>query len=219
MNAFNRHVSLLALFVLVCFAGCGGKKSDSTAASIPGVAKEDAKPLTDAAKAPTVLLETTYGKITVRLDEQSAPNTVRNFVSYVEAGFYDGTLVHQAFANQGFVAGVYDERFQPKEAQRSIRNESQISGLKNRRKTITMVRHPDYPDSASCEFMINVNDNTEFDYRDPTPQGSGYCAFGEVIDGMDVVDKIASTPTVDDDKKCDSTPRETIVIKSAKLLK
>ena len=145
---------------------------------------------------PVVLIETSLGNITVRLDAEKAPLTVDNFLSYVNAGHYDQTIVHQVYKGQGFLAGGYGTNLVEKPGRTPIRNEAH-NGLKNRRGTIAMVRLPDAIDSATCQFFINVADNPALDYKDRTPEGYGYCVFGKVTDGMDVVDKIGNAQVHD----------------------
>ena len=144
-----------------------------------------------------MLIETGLGNITVQLDAEKAPETVNNFLSYVKGGHYEQTIVHQVYPGQGFLAGGYDTKFVEKKARTPIRNEAD-NGLKNRRGTIAMVRCPDVIDSATCQFFINVADNPTLDHRDRhSPAGYGYCVFGTVADGLDVVDKIGSAKVHD----------------------
>ena len=165
---------------------------------------------------PLVLVETSVGKITLRLDAERAPLTVDNFLSYVDAGHYDRTIIHQVYKGQGIVAGGYGENLLEKPARTPIRNEA-ANGLKNRRGTIAMVRLPDGIDSATCQFFINVADNPALDYRDRTPAGYGYCVFGEVVDGMDVVDRINDVP-IHDTPDFERTPVEPIMVASMRRI-
>ncbi len=180
---------------------------NSAAASIPGPAPgQSADPLR-----PVVLIETNLGAITVRLDAEKSPLTVDNFLSYVDSGFYNQTIVHQIFKGQGIMAGGYGVDLVEKPTRVPIRNEAH-NGLKNRRGTLAMVRSADAVDSARSQFFFNLADNDALDHRDRTPEGYGYCVFGEVISGMEVLDKIAELP-VHDSPQLDSTPTQPVVIK------
>jgi cyclophilin family peptidyl-prolyl cis-trans isomerase len=164
---------------------------------------------------PRVLMKTTKGDITIELYPDKAPITVRNFLAYVDAKFYDGTIFHRVikgFMNQG---GGYIADFTEKAAKPPIKNEA-ANGLKNERGTLAMARTPDI-DSATCQFFINLVNNAFLDHRDNTPEGYGYCVFGRVAAGMDVVDAIAASPTgVSHGMK--DVPRETITILSVRRL-
>ncbi len=141
------------------------------------------------------VLETSMGVIEIELDRENAPVTVSNFVAYVEEGFYDGLVFHRVM--EGFM--IQGGGFKPdgtwKEGHDPIRNEAG-NGLKNERGTVAMARSSD-PDSATSQFYINTVDNPGLDY--PNPDGYGYAVFGRVVEGMDVVDSIESTPTGDRD--------------------
>ena len=117
-----------------------------------------------------VLIETSLGNITVQLDAEKAPLTVDNFLSYVNAGHYDQTIVHQVYKGQGFLAGGYGANLVEKPGRTPVRNEAH-NGLKNRRGTISMVRLPDAIDSATCQFFINVADNPTLDYQGSHARG------------------------------------------------
>lgn len=168
-------------------------------------------------KHPVVLIETTLGNITIRLDRENAQLTVDNFLDYVDAGHYDQTIIHQVYKGQGFVAGGYDSNLVEKPVRTPIRNEAD-NGLKNRRGAVSMVRFPDAIDSATSQFFINVSDNPALDHKDRTPEGYGFCVFGEVVEGMDVVMKIDAAP-VRDTADFERTPAEQIVIKTIKRIR
>ena len=143
---------------------------------------------------PVIQLRTTAGNIVLQLDAENAPVTVSNFLSYIASGHYDGTLFHDV--EEGFIVlgGGYDERLQEKPADFPIRNEAH-NGLKNTRGTIAMARRPDVIDSSTSQFFINLSDNSALDHTGETPEAYGYCVFGKVVEGIDVVEKIAKTPT------------------------
>ncbi len=164
-----------------------------------------------------MLIETSLGNITVRLDAENAPLTIDNFLSYVGARHYDQTIVHQVYKGQGLLAGGYGTNLVEKPGRTPVRNEAH-NGVKNRRGTISMVRQPDAIDSATCQFFINVADNPALDYRDRTPEGYGYCVFGEVVEGLDVVDSIADTQ-VRDTTDIECTPTPAIVVKSIRRIR
>ncbi len=135
-----------------------------------------------------VLLETSRGEIKLELDDQRAPETVKNFLTYAEAGFYDGTIFHRVVADFMIQGGGYTADLQAKPTLAPIRNEAG-NGLKNRRGTIAMARTP-MIDSATSQFFINLRDNDFLDHRGNDPESFGYAVFGRVVAGMDVVDSI-----------------------------
>lgn len=141
---------------------------------------------------PIVEFQTNAGTIKVKLDAEKAPRTVRNFLeNYVDRGFYEGTIFH--YVESGFivVGGGYTADGQLKRARLPIENEAN-NGLKNRRGTIAMSRFPDDPNSATSQFFFNLADNSELDYKNGDgAANAGYCVFGQVIEGLDVLDRIA----------------------------
>ncbi|MCG8432694.1 MAG: peptidyl-prolyl cis-trans isomerase [Gammaproteobacteria bacterium] len=140
---------------------------------------------------PVVVMEITDGKIVLELNSAEAPVTVENFLKYVDAGFYNGTIFHRVIPNFVAQGGGYSPDFEEKETGDPIENES-TNGLSNLRGTIAMARTGD-PHSATAQFYINLVDNTRLDYREET-QSWGYTVFGTVIEGMAVVDSIAEIP-------------------------
>lgn len=142
---------------------------------------------------PMVLLETTSGDILVELFADKAPKTVANFLQYVDDGFYANTIFHRVIPGFMIQGGGLGARMDEKPAREPVPNEAD-NGLKNKRGTIAMARTSD-PHSASAQFFINLVDNDFLDFSAPTPDGWGYCVFGRVTDGMDVVDKIAKVKT------------------------
>lgn len=140
-----------------------------------------------------VRLDTSLGPITLELADKQAPQSVKNFLTYVHDGFYNGTIFHRVIDGFMIQGGGFTPEFQQKPTRDSISNEAS-NGLKNRRGTVAMARTSD-PHSATAQFFINVKDNTFLDHRGPTRQGWGYAVFGKVVDGMDVVDKIRQMPT------------------------
>jgi peptidyl-prolyl cis-trans isomerase B (cyclophilin B) len=140
-----------------------------------------------------VKLSTNYGDITLELNAEKAPITVANFIQYVESGFYDGLVFHRVIDDFMIQGGGMDAQMKQKPTKAEIKNEAD-NGLSNDQYTIAMAR-TSVPHSASSQFFININDNHFLNHTAPTPSGWGYCVFGKVIEGMDVVDKIKSVKT------------------------
>ncbi len=152
-----------------------------------------ATPRVQAEDNPVVVINTSMGAIKAELYPDRAPETVKNFLRYVDEGFYSGTIFHRVISNFVIQGGGYDVNMTLKKTHPPIKNEA-ANGLKNERGTLAMAR-TSVPDSATSQFYINVRDNRSLDYRDSSVRGIGYCVFGKVIEGMDVVDKIRKTPT------------------------
>ncbi len=140
---------------------------------------------------PMVLIETSSGDILVELFAEKAPATVANFLAYVDDGFYKNTIFHRVIKDFMIQGGGLTMRMEEKPAKAPVKNEAD-NGLSNLRGTIAMARTAD-PHSASAQFFINTEDNPELDHRAPIAEGYGYCVFGQVAEGMDVVDKIAKS--------------------------
>lgn len=151
----------------------------------------DAPAKTQKGKPVNITMETSLGTIKLELDAAKAPDTVANFVQYAKSGHFDGLVFHRVIKGFMIQGGGYDEKFSQRPTRAPIKNEAK-NGLKNLRGTIAMARTGD-PHSASSQFFINHKDNGFLDY--PGQDGWGYCVFGKVTEGMDVVDKIASTET------------------------
>jgi peptidyl-prolyl cis-trans isomerase B (cyclophilin B) len=140
-----------------------------------------------------VKLHTNFGAITLELDAEKAPVTVANFLEYVDSGFYNNTVFHRVIDGFMIQGGGFEPGMSQKSTKAAIKNEAD-NGLKNKAYTIAMARTPD-PHSASSQFFINVADNDFLNFSSPTSQGWGYCVFGKVTDGTDVVDKIRQVKT------------------------
>ena len=140
-----------------------------------------------------IKLHTSLGAITLELDAEHAPKTVENFLRYVKEGFYDGTIFHRVIAGFMIQGGGFSEGMEQKATHEPVENEA-ANGLKNAVYTIAMARTPN-PHSATAQFFINVADNGFLNHTAPTPQGFGYCVFGRVVEGQDVVDKIGKVKT------------------------
>ena len=141
----------------------------------------------------TAIIDTVMGSITLELDDEKAPATVANFVAYATSGFYNETIFHRVIDGFMIQGGGFTRDMNQKPAGKAIRNEA-MNGLKNRRGTIAMARTM-VVDSATSQFFINLVDNEFLDFTAPTPQGFGYAVFGKVVDGMDIVDRIAKVKT------------------------
>jgi len=143
--------------------------------------------------APIVNMQTNLGTIVIELNAEKAPKTVDNFLRYVNEGFFNGTIFHRVIKNFMIQGGGFTKDYKRKPTHNPLENEAN-NGLTNVRGTIAMARTGD-PHSATAQFFINVKNNTFLDYRGATRRGWGYAVFGQVIDGMDVVDKIRETKT------------------------
>lgn len=164
-----------------------------------------------------VVIETSKGEIKVELDDVKAPISVKNFLSYVDQGYYKETIFHRVIANFMIQGGGLNAELQPKPPGKApIKNEAG-NGLKNVRGTIAMAR-TGIVDSATSQFFINLVDNGFLDHRDESSSGFGYAVFGKVIGGMDVVDKIGAGPTGMKNRFSD-VPVETVFIKDVRRVK
>ena len=158
-----------------------------------------------------VILNTNFGKIKIELDAEKAPKTVKNFLEYVNAGFYNGTIFHRVINNFMIQGGGFDQSMRQKRTNAPIENEAN-NGLSNKTYSIAMARTSD-PHSATAQFYINVADNDFLDY--PGQDGWGYCVFGKVTEGMDVVDQIKGVRTVYHPTGHLDVPLENVIIESA----
>ncbi|WP_026603798.1 peptidylprolyl isomerase [Methylomonas sp. 11b] len=162
-----------------------------------------------------VKLTTSLGDVVIQLEDEKAPVSAANFLAYVKQGFYSGTIFHRVIP--GFMAqgGGFDSSFKQKETNAPIKNEAD-NGLKNKRGTLAMARTND-PHSATAQFFINYKDNSFLDHTSPSPSGWGYAVFGEVVEGMDVVDAIAKQATGNRGPHQD-VPKTDIVIDKAEVI-
>ena len=226
----------LALVVLAAcwLTGCGGgaapEQTSQAAASTPGTDSADpALPVTATSTRPRpappkpvdpiVLLHTSAGDIQIQLFIEKAPRTVDNFLrNYALRQFYDGTVFHHVEAGSMIIGGGYTEQLEPKETRAPVFNESQ-NALKNTRGMVAMIRDPDNTHSATSQFFINLADNPALDFEsDESDAAWGYCVFGEVIAGMDVIDRIAQT-SVTQQGDFASVPAEPIIITSIEQIR
>jgi len=162
------------------------------------------------AEATRVVLSTTKGDMIIELADDRAPITVDNFLKYVEEGFYDGTIFHRVIEGFMIQGGGFDDKYVRKSTRSAIANEAN-NGLNNQRYTISMAR-TNAPHSATSQFFINAEDNTNLDHQGATPRGWGYAVFGRVIEGQDIVDKISQVSTGPGGPFSRDAPREQIII-------
>jgi peptidyl-prolyl cis-trans isomerase B (cyclophilin B) len=142
---------------------------------------------------PVVIMKTSMGDVKIELDPEKAPLTVKNFLDYVDSKYYNGTIFHRVISNFMIQGGGLTPNMQQKQTKKPIKNEA-YNGLSNSRGTVAMAR-TNIVDSATSQFFINVKDNKFLDHKDNSARRFGYCVFGKVVDGMDVVDKIRNVKT------------------------
>jgi peptidyl-prolyl cis-trans isomerase B (cyclophilin B) len=162
-----------------------------------------------------IRLHTNHGVITLELDTERAPRSAENFLGYVKSGHYDNTVFHRVINGFMIQGGGFEPGMKQKPTGAPIENEAR-NGLKNARYTIAMARTSD-PHSATAQFFINVADNSFLDHSAPNPQGWGYCVFGKVVDGIDVVDRIKDVRTTRIGMHQD-VPEADVVIERAELV-
>ena len=162
-----------------------------------------------------IKLHTNYGDITLELDSEKAPTSAQNLMDYVNSGHYDNTIFHRVIDDFMIQGGGFEPGMIQKQTRAPIENEAG-NGLKNDKYTIAMARTSD-PHSATAQFFINVKDNAFLNYKSPTPQGFGYCVFGRVVEGMDVVDKIKKVKTGDRSGH-QSVPLENVLLQKAEVV-
>lgn len=162
-----------------------------------------------------IKLHTNYGDITLELDSEKAPASAQNFIDYVSSGHYDNTIFHRVIDDFMIQGGGFEPGMIQKQTRAPIENEAG-NGLKNDKYTIAMARTSD-PHSATAQFFINVKDNAFLNYKSPTPQGFGYCVFGRVVEGMDVVDKIKKVKTGDRSGH-QNVPLENVLLQKAEVV-
>ena len=159
-----------------------------------------------------VVLKTNHGDIKLALDAENAPATVANFLQYVREGHYDNTVFHRVIDDFMIQGGGMEPGMKQKPTRAPVANEA-TNGLKNKKYTVAMARTSD-PHSATAQFFINVGDNDFLDYKAPSANGWGYCVFGKVVAGQDVVDKIKGVPTSSSSGH-ENVPRQDVIITKA----
>ena len=177
---------------MLLMTGCSGSGSTPAPADKPAPSADGQKPAATA-KNRVVRVETNKGVIRIEMFEDKAPITTKNFIDLAGKGFYDGVIFHRVIDGFMIQGGGFDANMRQKPTKAPIKNEA-ANGLQNKRGTLAMARTA-VVDSATSQFFINVKDNGFLDFRAPNPQGFGYCVFGEVVAGMDVVDKIKGVRT------------------------
>ena len=166
-------------------------------------------------KNPQVQLTTSMGAIEIELYADKAPKSTQNFLEYVDAGFYNGTIFHRVIPNFMIQGGGFEPGLKQKSARAPIQNEAD-NGLKNTVGTLAMARTPD-PHSASAQFFINAKDNDFLDHKGKTPQGWGYAVFGKVTKGMDVVKKIEAVQTATRGGHGDVPVKDVVIQKAERI--
>lgn len=230
----RRILACLSAAIISTAVGCGsagdsgkvggGKSSpagDGTAKTAPADDSNQAGAKQDVEQ--KVLVDTSLGKITVLLDGEKATLTVNNFLRYVDDGHYGQTIFHEVSPGYAVLGGGYTRDMTAKKTRTAIRNEAH-NGLKNLRGTIAMVRRPDVIDSATCQFLFNLSDNPGLDHKDAaTAEGYGYCVFGRVIDGMEVLDRIGKQKVHEvaapGGEPFQNVPVETVMINSVRRVR
>ncbi len=188
---------LLPLVCTQCFSGDGDKQATTT-------------------EKPVVLVKTSMGDIRIELWPDKAPVTVANFLRYVDEGFFDGLTFHRVVPGFVIQGGGFTPDMDQKSTHAPIKNEA-ASDVKNLRGTLSMARTP-VVDSATSQFFINLKDNDFLDHKNETPSGFGYAVFGKVVEGMDVVDRIAEVKTTNKGPH-QNVPAEPVVMQEATLVK
>lgn len=207
----------LVLAALLAALPSAPLRSQPSPPPAPGAGNTPAPPETSA-PAPRVALETSLGRVVLALDAERAPATVANFLAYVDAGHYNGTVFHRVVPGVLVQGGAFTLDLQPKPERAPIPNEAG-NGLRNRRGSVAAARRPDAADSATVQFFINLADNPQFD---PVPgagdAGAGYAVFGEVVEGMEIVDRMAGVETGPAGPFPSRVPKTAIVIQRASRL-
>lgn len=162
-----------------------------------------------------VEMSTSKGVLKIELFDKEAPISVKNFIDYVESGFYDGLIFHRVIPGFMVQGGGFEQGMDQKETGPQIKNEAN-NGIKNEIGTLAMARTPD-PHSASSQFFINVADNEFLNFKSESPQGWGYAVFGKIVEGMDVVESMTSVETGQSGPHGD-VPKEDIIIETAKVV-
>ena len=165
--------------------------------------------------APKVRMETSSGTFVIQLDAVKAPETTKNFLIYVDEGFYNGTIFHRVIKGFMIQGGGFDRDFKQRPTTAAIQNEAD-NGLKNERGTIAMARTND-PHSATAQFFINEVDNAFLDHRDKSPQGWGYAVFGKVVEGLEVIDAISGVATGQHGPHSDVPQSQIMILKAERV--
>jgi cyclophilin family peptidyl-prolyl cis-trans isomerase len=215
----------LALSLCLMLSGCGqSKESAAPEAEVDAAESADGSQRQAAAEPivlkepnpeyyPTVVLKTSLGEVTVKLDAKRAPRTVNNFLHYVQSGHYNQTIFHQVEEGYVVLGGSYTVDLTEKDNRYPIPNEAD-NGLKNVRGAIAMARQPDEIDSATSQFFINLSDNPNLDHRGEAAEEFGFCVFGEVIKGLEVLDQMGRIE-VQTTEQFEKLPVRTVLLENA----
>ncbi|MBA4142835.1 MAG: peptidyl-prolyl cis-trans isomerase [Nitrosospira sp.] len=165
---------------------------------------------------PQIEIRTNFGNVVVELYPDKAPKTVDNFLRYVKDGYYTGTVFHRVIPGFMIQGGGFDQSLKQKPTRQPVQNEA-ANGLRNETGTVAMARTPD-PHSATAQFFINAADNVFLNHTAPTAQGYGYTVFGKVVSGMDVVNRIAGTPTGPSGPFSSDVPKRAVIIEEVTVI-
>ena len=204
-----------SLFAPLFILGCASTNSAIASQTQPNSTSNANTQETTMSNMPLVELETSMGNITIELNEEKAPKTVENFLSYVKSGQYEGTIFHRIIDGFMIQGGGMDEQMNEKPTNKPVENEAD-NGLKNDKGTIAMARTQD-PHSATSQFFVNIKDNDFLNHSGKNAQGWGYTVFGKVTSGMDVIEKMRGVPTGRFGMHAD-VPKTPITINSAKIV-
>ncbi|MFY8060225.1 MAG: peptidylprolyl isomerase [Arenimonas sp.] len=211
-----KHYLRITASLLLLLSACGKQPTQvSQEVAIPGAEAAGERDIQEVAIVdyPRVVLSTDAGNVVIELYDDKAPLTVRNFMSYVEAGHYDNTVFHRVIGNLLVQGGAYTADYRLKPDRGFIRSESN-NGLRNLRGTVTAARRANEPDSAGSQFFINVVDNPQFDFVSAADARSrGYTVFGRVVEGMDVIDGLRGVKVAPRAGIGDATPVKPIIIR------
>jgi cyclophilin family peptidyl-prolyl cis-trans isomerase len=217
----NRLLTALLIIGMAVLTGCNNDNgTESQQVTLPGqVSDSVAEPQTSTevvlADYPKVTLQTNRGAIVIALFDDKAPATVRNFIGYVESGHYNNTVFHRVVDNLLIQGGGYGTDYRLKAERSPIQSED--SGMRNLRGTIAAARRSNDTASVGAQFFINLVDNPQFDAR--TTPNSGYTVFGQVVEGMDVLDAIRTEPVMTRTGVGEYSPKQPVVVQSASVLK
>lgn len=212
-------------------AAAPGAHAAGPAAAAPGdaIAQYQNRPKTDLTAngvrqvlhvempSPVIVMKTSLGEIHLKLNQKLAPRTVSNFIDYVVTKHYDGTIFHQIEGGYVVLGGTFDDKLRTKSVRYPIPSEA-TNGLKNLKGTIAMSRDPANPDSATSQFYINLADNPSLDRKSDKPEEAGFCVFGEIVQGLDVLQKIAEVQTAKVNG-FEKLPVQTVTVQSMKLMR
>lgn len=218
---------IFLLSTLLLSAGCGKGDGEALATqkqAQPEVAGNpevpNATPVASPSAGPVeVCLKTSEGNIVIRLNPEKAPRTVENFLeNYALEGYYNETIFHHVEPGKMIIGGGYTQDLAPRPMKIPVLNEAD-NGLSNRRGTIAMVRDADSAHSATCQFFINLGDNRELDYQSQsTDEGYGYCVFGEIVQGLEIADRIAEQPAAAQDTFA-NLPEKPVVVHEVTVMR